>query len=141
MYTRNEYAKKRTKEPRYKPGVLGRKLGTLFGLDVYDVNGTRLRKKDCYSDFTMGGNCAVYPFIKTKHIVVDQDMNQTDKAGTTIHEYVERQHMLEGKSYSDAHDIANQVEGVFRDETSKVRKINFKKLERLITKYKQEGLW
>ncbi len=142
MYTRSEYAKKVKKEPRYKPGVLGKKLGTFFGLDVYEVNGTRLRKKDCFQDFTSGGNNAVYPeFCKSNHLIIDRDLSTLDKAGTTIHEYVERHHMLEGLSYSDAHDIANCVEGVFRDETNSVIKLNMKKLEKLTARYKEEGLW
>jgi hypothetical protein len=84
-------------------------LGTIGGFQVDKVDGSRIR--DLLDvDFTSGGSAGRYRYIPEGHIWIDDGLTPEDVAPTIVHEIVEYSLMQEGASYSDAHDMAAEVE-------------------------------
>jgi hypothetical protein len=93
-----------------------RLLGKVAGLSIYLVSGERIRD-EIDIDFTMGGNEAVYSYVPTGEIWLDDAMHVLDRSATALHELVERDLMLHhGMDYDRAHDAASARERAFRKE-------------------------
>lgn len=90
------------------PKKLLKKLGS--GVKVYLVDGTFIRN-NIDIDFTMGGHEFVYPkYIPKNEIWLDKDISEKEQELTLRHENTERDAMIGGKNYEDAHEIANKEE-------------------------------
>jgi hypothetical protein len=88
-------------------------LGTIEGLQVYIVDGSKVR--DLLDvDFTSGGSAGRYRYIPEGQIWIDDGLTPEDVAPTLVHEVVEYRLMREGASYSDAHDMAAEIEKEMR---------------------------
>lgn len=105
------------------------KLEVLYLIEGYApaivcaVNGFYIRNH-VYIDFTEGGNDQVYGggpnseanFIDPGIIYLDDDVNAIEKKFVLLHELHERNKMKnEGWSYDKAHEDANRVEQMARD--------------------------
>lgn len=95
-------------------------LTTQDGIDIYKVDSEYIRD-NIYIDWTMGGHAYVYPnFIPENEIWLESTMNLEDTFTTAIHEITERREMkVNGKSYNNAHDLANLVEQEYRNKYGK----------------------
>lgn len=83
-------------------------------MKVFIVDGEKIRR-DVYTDFTMGGNPAVYSFVPHDEIWLDQNLSAGDREATLLHEIVEYRLMMNEKlSYEKAHDKATIVERKLR---------------------------
>ena len=91
-------------------GIYRLKLGRRKGLDVWIVDGVKIRR-ELYTDFIYGGNDQRYKFIPFGEIWIDNAISVEELEFTIIHEIFERDLMLnQGMSYSRAHDLAAQEE-------------------------------
>jgi ribulose-5-phosphate 4-epimerase/fuculose-1-phosphate aldolase len=101
-------------------------LGTVAGLAVYLVSGEQVRNT-LDIDFTQGGNEAIYPkYVPPGEIWLDDAMHALDRTATAFHEIVERHMMIEhGMTYDDAHEVASELEKVFRRELARKRPKEF----------------
>jgi len=91
-------------------GIYRLKLGRRKGLDVWIVDGAKVRR-ELYTDFIYGGNDQRYKFIPFGEIWIDNAISVEELEFTIIHEIFERDLMLnQGMSYSKAHDLAAQEE-------------------------------
>ncbi len=86
-------------------GVYRRYHGKVQGLDVWIVDGTRIRR-DIYGDFCFGGHGLKYPFVPRNEIWLEGGMSVTQVRFTLVHELAERKLMAAGKSYADAYELA-----------------------------------
>lgn len=80
--------------------------------DCYNRANDRIGDETSYSaaDFTTGGNGARYPWVPGSEIWIDSAIAWEEIGFVVLHEAVERYWMQEGKTYSDAHDIATRIE-------------------------------
>lgn len=109
-----DYAADRPRRRATVPaGIRLRRLRRVRGLDVYLVDGERIRN-EIYTDFTMGGTEARYAFIPRGEVWIESTLSPFDRKATLLHEIVERRRMFDGLSYGDAHDEATEVERMFR---------------------------
>lgn len=91
-------------------GIYRLKLGRRKGLDVWIVDGVKVRR-ELYTDFIYGGNDQRYKFIPLGEIWIDNAISVEELEFTIIHEIFERDLMLnQGMSYSKAHGLAAQEE-------------------------------
>ncbi len=96
------------------------KFGTLHGLEIWLVDGNRLRggQKSGDVDFTMGGHGYRYLYVPQYEIWVDELYQGTADLWPLIwHEYLERWLMRQGTSYNSAHTTASNLEIVLRGGT------------------------
>ena len=83
--------------------------GKLLEFTVYGIDGEAMRTKDV--DFTTGGNPARYRYVPNGELWVERFLPPSDVAPVYIHEGFECVTMVSaGKSYDDAHDLANAHE-------------------------------
>lgn len=91
-------------------GIYRLKLGKRKGLDVWIIDGAKVRR-ELYTDFIYGGNDQRYKFIPLGEIWIDNAISVEELEFTIIHEIFERDLMLnQGMIYSKAHDLAAQEE-------------------------------
>lgn len=91
-------------------GIYRLKLGRRKGLDVWIIDGAKVRR-ELYTDFIYGGNDQRYKFIPFGEIWIDNAISVEELEFTIIHEIFERDLMLsQGMTYSKAHDLAAQEE-------------------------------
>lgn len=94
-------------------GIRLRALGRVGGIAVRLVDGERVRN-EIDTDFALGGSSARYAYVPTGEVWVEASLSTLDRNATALHELVERRLMLQGLTYSKAHDQATKVEEVFR---------------------------
>jgi hypothetical protein len=88
------------------------------GERVYIVDGEYVRD-NIYSDFAQGGNDLAYPeFVPISELWIEKAM-LTEKAHILKHEKDERDLILAGKTYNQAHDIVKEAEDQERGIESK----------------------
>ncbi len=92
-----------------------KKIGRLLGLDIWVVNGEKIRTK-AYVDFTCGGHAYRYLYVPLNEIWIDNALKGGDVIATIWHELTERRYMARGWSYNEAHDFASRAEIKFRQE-------------------------
>lgn len=98
----------RTSE-RYAPEDVGNKVIVKNDYILRYVDGEMVR--DGFdADFTAGGHHYVYPWIPVNEIWIEQRQSARDAALTEEHEKLERSLMIDGMSYTDAHDRALELE-------------------------------
>jgi len=85
------------------------KIGKRKGLDIWVVDGAKVRK-ELYTDFIFGGNDQRYKFIPFGEIWIDNAISVEELEFTIIHETYERGMMINGLTYSKAHELATQEE-------------------------------
>ncbi len=92
------------------------------GVKVWIVDGFLVRSL-FFIDFTEGGHDLVYKFIPKKEIWIDNDLVKEERKFVLIHESTERNKMLQGMKYDDAHyNYASPRELKFRKKlTTKKR--------------------
>jgi len=114
-------------------GIYRLKVGTRKGLDIWIVDGAKVRK-ELFIDFVLGGNDQRYKFIPPGEIWIDNSVSVEELEFTVIHEIFERTEMKErGLNYSQAHELAAQEELKARiDKTQSIDELR----ERW---YKKEG--
>jgi hypothetical protein len=105
-------------------------------MSVYVVDGERIRN-EIFTDFTCGGNGAVYPWTPLRELWIDQNLSPLDATATLLHEYVEFRHMTRrGLSYEQAHDIATAIEAEFRSThaSADLRRVDFQLVKDALTR-------
>ena len=103
--------------PRRELAVRRSKLGTIDGLDVYLVDGEKIRST-VHIDFTCGGHNLVYPwYVPPGEIWIDDALGGLDRTATLLHEAVEHSLMRDRRwGYDRAHDAASAAEAPFRTQ-------------------------
>lgn len=100
-----------TADPKAKPKIM--KTAKKGNYVIRYVDGALVRKSiDPY--FLLGGHDLVYPYIPKREIWIDACSDPKDWKYTLVHEIEERERMLKGMSYDDAHDFALAVERAAR---------------------------
>ena len=84
-------------------------LGNRNGFDIWLIDGELVRDW-FYIDFTAGGHHLVYPWIPYNEIWIDDDIEEVEVPFVLLHEYVERNFMSNGDSYSIAHNKSLKIE-------------------------------
>lgn len=92
------------------------KIGNRNGLEVWLVDGSYIRR-EIHIDFVYGGNGLRYKFIPENEIWVDDDVSVDELDFTIAHEIYERNLMLEGLSYDQAHRLASRHEHQLRKKS------------------------
>lgn len=90
-------------------GIYRLKIGKRRGLDVWIVDGVKVRR-ELYTDFLFGGNDGRYKFIPTGEIWIDNSISVEELEFTIIHEICELELMKQGMTYTKAHELAAQEE-------------------------------
>lgn len=90
-------------------GIYRLKIGKRRGLDIWIVDGAKVRK-ELYIDFVLGGNDQRYKFIPDGEIWIDNSISVEELEFTIIHEIFERELMKQGMTYAKAHELAAQEE-------------------------------
>jgi hypothetical protein len=91
------------------------------GMKVYLVDGKYVRD-NIYSDFAQGGNDMAYPeFVPIGHLWIEKGMD-AEKAHILKHERDERDLMIKGMSYEDAHEKVKAVEDQERGVGTTIKK-------------------
>lgn len=90
-------------------GIYRLKIGRRKGLDIWIVDGAKIRR-ELFIDFVLGGNDQRYKFIPTGEIWIDNSVSVEELEFTIIHEIFEREKMLTGMAYDQAHDLAAKEE-------------------------------
>ena len=83
-------------------------MGNRDGISILVVDGYMVRK-NIYPDFGFSGNDLAYHFIPTKEIWIDGQISCEETEYSVSLEKMERKFMEEGKSYSDAYEIAVEM--------------------------------
>lgn len=88
----------------------------------YDQANHRIGETEAYdcTDFTDGGNGGRYPWIPLDEVWIDSAVSREEIPFMAVHEAVERYWMMEGKSYTDAHQIASRIEARLRSDPSDI---------------------
>ena len=107
------------RRPRSLKGVYKYYLGKREGLDIWIVDGSLIRRK-IVSEFLYGGNDRVYNFIPEGEIWIDGSIDPMEAEYTIKHEIVERNLMIKGLAYDEAHKIATDEEMKLREENQKI---------------------
>lgn len=105
--------------PKTLPTELPATLGKFDQLTIKLVDGNLVRRR-YYMDFNYGGHDLVYgpgnktypsvTFIPRNQVWLDALVSPEALAPTLFHELIERALMVQGKSYGEAHQIANVSE-------------------------------
>jgi len=82
-------------------------LGNVYGLEVWAVNGQRLRLVD--PEFTYGGNGASHTYIPTNQIWIDEAAQLDELAPYIVHQIAMFKYMAAGLPSDQAHEKANAV--------------------------------
>lgn len=90
-------------------GIYRLKIGKRKGLDIWIVDGVKVRR-ELYIDFVLGGNDQIYKFIPAGEIWIDNASSVEELEFTIIHEVFEREKMMAGLTYVQAHKLAAQEE-------------------------------
>lgn len=96
-------------------------MGERNGIRVWIVDGYMVRKT-FYPDFGFSGNDLAYHFIPPKEIWIDGQISGEETEYSIAIEWMERDLMSNGKSYSDAYEIAiadNRMRREKMDETAR----------------------
>jgi hypothetical protein len=105
---------------------------SINGLKVWIVRGELVRDF-FFIDFTEGGHDRVYNFVPKGEIWIEEDLNPKERGFVFLHELHERNLMVKGKTYNEAHRSASKVEYScrkhLRNLDKKIRK-EFKKLSK-----------
>lgn len=83
-------------------------MGNRDGISIWVVDGYLVRK-NIYPDFGFSGNDLAYHFIPSKEIWIDGQVSCDETEYSVSLEKMERKLMEEGKSYSDAYEIAVEM--------------------------------
>ena len=82
-------------------------------IKVWIVDG-RLVRDLFFIDFTEGGHGIVYPFIPKNEVWIDDDLNARERRFVLLHELYEKNLMLQGMNYENAHKKASEIESPCR---------------------------
>jgi hypothetical protein len=83
-------------------------MGKRDSISIWVVDGYMVRK-NIYPDFGFSGNDLAYHFIPSKEIWIDGQVSCEETEYSVSLEKMERKLMEEGKSYSDAYEIAVEM--------------------------------
>lgn len=98
------------KSSRFK----SKKLGNVISFDVWSVDGEAIRNQ-IDIDFVAGGNPGRYNYVPMGQIWIERNIARKGIAPVIVHEIVECIFMQVGRmTYSQAHDMANAIEGDMR---------------------------
>lgn len=92
--------------------ILGKAKGNL---GVWLVDG-RLVRSGFFIDFTEGGHDLVYRFVPRNEVWIDNDLSEDERSYVILHELNERDLMLKGLSYSEAHAKSSTKEWAARHD-------------------------
>lgn len=87
---------------------------------VWLVNGSLVRSL-FFIDYAAGGHDKVYRFIPKGEIWIDDDLSEKERKYILLHELHERNQMARGKSYSEAHQSATEIEDFCRHNPKKLK--------------------
>ncbi|MFH0808255.1 MAG: hypothetical protein V1888_01430 [archaeon] len=87
-------------------------------LKVWIVDGELVRSL-FFLDFTEGGHDKVYKFVPENEIWIDDDVKISERKFVLLHEVHERNLMLKGMCYNDAHRDSSRVEFFCRHNSEK----------------------
>jgi hypothetical protein len=79
------------------------------GISVWIVNG-RLVRSVFDIDFTAGGHDKVYEFVPEKEVWIDDDIIEAERGYILLHELHERNRMVDGLTYNQAHEESSNME-------------------------------
>ncbi|MFH1237896.1 MAG: hypothetical protein V1491_00460 [archaeon] len=88
-------------------------------ISVWIVDGELVRSL-FFLDFTEGGHDRVYKFIPDGEIWIDNDVSVGERKFILVHEAHERNLMIKGVSYDDAHRDSSRIEFFCRHHPKKV---------------------
>ena len=91
-------------------GIYRLKVGKRKGLDIWIVEGPKIRK-ELFTGFVYGGHHECYKFIPPGEVWIDNAISVEEFEFTVMHEVTEYFAMKDGgMSYDKAHEIANEEE-------------------------------
>lgn len=79
------------------------------GVQVWFVQG-RLVRSVYDIDFTEGGHDHVYEYVPHGEVWIDDDMHENERGFILVHELHERNLMIDGMDYDQAHDRSSKLE-------------------------------
>ena len=79
------------------------------GAKIWIIDGELVRD-EFYVDFTQGGHHFVYPWVPIDEIWLDNDNHPNEQDLILLHELHERNLMLKGMTYNDAHRDSSRIE-------------------------------
>jgi hypothetical protein len=79
------------------------------GVSVWIVSG-RLVRSVFDIDFTEGGHDYVYEFVPENEVWIDDDVEEPERAYVLVHELHERNRMVAGLTYNQAHTESSRLE-------------------------------
>lgn len=88
-------------------------MHTDSNLDVWIVDG-RLVRSGFDVEFTEGGHDRVYDYVPHNEVWIDNDLLAAERPFVLLHELHERNLMVKGEPYEEAHADANKSELYFR---------------------------
>lgn len=101
--------------------VYVRKIGTQNGMDIWIVDGDKIRSF-IDIDFTTGGHGVRYLYVPMNEIWVDSTLDKGEEIEPTIlHETVEFNLMKKGINYYEAHTAASIIESIDREKRNKAK--------------------
>ena len=85
------------------------------GITIYLVNGFWIRNS-IDQDFCEGGNSFRYQYIPKNEVWIEADTSTEELPAIITHELTESKYMAAGEDYDSAHDKANEMEKMVRQE-------------------------
>ncbi len=79
------------------------------GVSVWIVDG-RLVRSVFDIDFTEGGHDHVYEFVPSGEVWIDNDLEELERPYVLLHELHERNLMMKGWTYGEAHEDSSKIE-------------------------------
>jgi hypothetical protein len=111
--------------------ILEKKVGHVFGYDIYLVDGEATRNS-LDIDFVMGGNPGRYKYVPNNQIWIESHYGDEELIPIVVHEIVECEYMIrDGDTYDKAHDKATKNEEDLRKHDKKIE--NLEEAEEYIT--------
>lgn len=92
-----------------------KKIFDFGGVNGYLVDGEMVRDF-YYEDFTEGGHGYVYNWIPKDEVWIDDDVSEEERPDVILHEVYEREKMINGESYEEAHKAALELELIVKSQ-------------------------
>jgi len=91
------------------------KIFDFSGINGYLVDGEMVRDT-YYEDFTEGGHGYVYNWIPKDEVWIDDDVSEEERPDVILHEVYERERMINGEPYEEAHKAALELELIVKSQ-------------------------
>ena len=106
-------------EKEYFNTLKQQEIGKIEDMKVVLVDGDVVEKK-IDMDFVEGSNPSADVYVPKKTLWIDSNLDSNSFKYIILHEFIENELMQKNKiDYASAHEIANQFEKRFREETEK----------------------